>query len=58
MDQQDVRYQTYIEILKKELVPAMGCTEPVGPCILCGKSKGCAGPKAAKSCDRGKRKYH
>lgn len=29
MDQQNVRYQTYIEILKKELVPAMGCTEPV-----------------------------
>ena len=25
----DERYQTYLEILQRELVPAMGCTEPV-----------------------------
>ena len=29
MDKLDNKYQTYIDILKEELVPAMGCTEPI-----------------------------
>ena len=29
MDRQDTRYQQYIQILKEELKPAMGCTEPI-----------------------------
>ena len=29
MNRTDTAYQTYIEILKCELVPAMGCTEPI-----------------------------
>ena len=29
MDRQDKTYCQYIEILKKELIPAMGCTEPI-----------------------------
>lgn len=29
MLQEDIRYQTYIQILREELVPAMGCTEPI-----------------------------
>ena len=29
MDKKDVRYSTYIEILNEELIPAMGCTEPI-----------------------------
>ena len=29
MGQDDVRYLTYIRILQRELVPAMGCTEPI-----------------------------
>lgn len=29
MDKSDIRYQTYVQILKEELVPAMGCTEPI-----------------------------
>ncbi len=29
MDRNDIRYQTYLKILEEELVPAMGCTEPI-----------------------------
>lgn len=29
MEKQDYIYQTYVQILKEELVPAMGCTEPI-----------------------------
>ena len=29
MDRSDVIYQTYVEILRRELVCAMGCTEPI-----------------------------
>lgn len=29
MDKKDQRYQEYVEVLRKELVPAMGCTESI-----------------------------
>lgn len=35
----DVIYQTYIDILKEELVPAMGCTEPIALAYAAAKAK-------------------
>lgn len=29
MHKEDIRYKAYIDILKEELIPAMGCTEPI-----------------------------
>lgn len=42
-------YQTYIDILKKELVPAMGCTEPISLAYCAAKARdvlGCIPEKA------------
>lgn len=29
MDKTNEKYNAYIQILKEELIPAMGCTEPI-----------------------------
>ena len=29
MDRNDPRYGSFVQILREELVPAMGCTEPI-----------------------------
>ena len=29
MEKTDIRYGAYVQILKEELVAAMGCTEPI-----------------------------
>ena len=36
-------YQTYIEILKQELVPAMGCTEPIAIAYCAAKARSILG---------------
>lgn len=39
MERTDVRYQTYVQILKEELVPAMGCTEPIALAYCSAKAR-------------------
>ena len=39
MDKKDTRYQAYISILEKELIPAMGCTEPIALAYAAAKAR-------------------
>ncbi|MDO4941705.1 MAG: L-serine ammonia-lyase, iron-sulfur-dependent, subunit alpha [Lachnospiraceae bacterium] len=43
MEQKDKCYQVYIEILKRELVPAMGCTEPIALAYCAAKARAVLG---------------
>lgn len=43
MKQSDIRYNAYIEILKRELMPAMGCTEPIALAFCAAKAKAVLG---------------
>lgn len=39
MKKEDYRYQAYIQILKEELIPAMGCTEPIALAYIAAKAR-------------------
>ena len=39
MDKNDIRYQAYLTILEKELIPAMGCTEPIALAYAAAKAR-------------------
>lgn len=39
MKKEDIRYQTYVSILKEELVPAFGCTEPIALAYAAAKAR-------------------
>ncbi len=39
MNKSDVKYQSYIRILEEELVPAMGCTEPIALAYAAAKAR-------------------
>lgn len=39
MDRTDERYEAYVQILKEELVPAMGCTEPIALAYAAAKAR-------------------
>ena len=43
MEKTDIRYQTFIDILKEELVPAMGCTEPISLAYAASKARSVLG---------------
>ena len=39
MDRTNIKYDAYIQILKEELVPAMGCTEPIALAFAAAKAR-------------------
>ena len=39
MEKTSILYQTYIQILSRELVPAMGCTEPIAIAYASAKAR-------------------
>ncbi|MBE5960052.1 MAG: serine dehydratase subunit alpha family protein [Lachnospiraceae bacterium] len=39
MERTEKKYQTYVQILKEELVPAMGCTEPIAIAYCAAKAR-------------------
>lgn len=58
MKKEDVKYGAYVQILKEELVPAMGCTEPIALAYAAAKAREVLGEKTGYSEDRRKRKYY
>ena len=43
MDKKEICYTTYVDILKRELVPAMGCTEPIAIAYCSAKARSVLG---------------
>ena len=48
MDRKDERYQAYLSILEKELIPAMGCTEPIALAYAASKARDVLGRMPAR----------
>ena len=48
MKKEDVKYGAYVQILKEELVPAMGCTEPIALAYAAAKAREVLGVKPDK----------
>ena len=50
MNKGDFLYQQYINILKEELRPAMGCTEPIAMAYAAAKARQILGKMPEKVC--------
>lgn len=48
MKKEDAKYGAYVQILKEELVPAMGCTEPIALAYAAAKAREVLGEKPEK----------
>ncbi|MCI9142772.1 MAG: serine dehydratase subunit alpha family protein [Lachnospiraceae bacterium] len=48
MDRRDTRYQQYLQILREELIPAMGCTEPIAIAYGAARARALLGEKPEK----------
>ena len=48
MDRTDSRYMAYIRILEEELLPAMGCTEPIAIAYAAAKASFILGKRPEK----------
>lgn len=48
MQRNDILYQTYVEILRRELIPAMGCTEPIALAYCAAKARAVLGVRPQK----------
>lgn len=57
MTKEDIKYQAYIQILKEELIPAMGCTEPIALAYAAAKAVKCWAHTGARTY-RSKRKHY
>lgn len=49
MERNSELYQAYVEIMKKELMPAMGCTEPISISYACAKARDVLGRMPEKT---------
>lgn len=49
MQQTDSRYQAYLDILEEELVPAMGCTEPIAIAYAAAKARDALGAQPERA---------
>lgn len=58
MTKEDIKYQAYIQILKEELIPAMGCTEPIALAYAAAKAREVLGCIPGARTYRSKRKHY
>ena len=58
MNKENPNYRTYIRILEEELVPAMGCTEPIALAYCRGEGPGGSGRDARSGGHRCQRQHH
>lgn len=58
MQKNDPRYAHLVQILREELVPAMGCTEPISIAYGAAKARAVLGPSARARGGHGQRQHH
>ena len=58
MEKTNVKYGAYVQILKEELLPAMGCTEPIALAYAAATARKVLGGTAGPCCGRSQRKHH